>query len=226
MADPIDGLSPSQLETLEWLRGEAQRIVASDPELVKLTGPDGKHELAGDGQGARGAPPARPHGQASHGGFSAARAPPMHAHVRALVPSDSGSLALLPRAPLGPTGRAGAIRRRSQGPLPERRARARAGARSCRADRRVLTALGWDTCGLGEGRRQWRLAYKVHEITLESINPAVIQAGMAYFNAKLDNHGRPVGIIHVARNHRTGYVTEDLNRCAGSRAAASGRTQC
>ena len=68
---------------------------------------------------------------------------------------------------------------------------------------------------LSIARSQWRHEFGVYNITEESINPAVLAAGLSYFNARPDAAGRPVTIIHVANNHKRGYNTEDLNRSVG-----------
>ena len=70
--------------------------------------------------------------------------------------------------------------------------------------------------------RQWRHSFGVNDITLASINPAVLAAGLTYYNARLDNEGRPINVIHAARNHKIGYSTEDLNRCGAGGGGGGG----
>ena len=65
----------------------------------------------------------------------------------------------------------------------------------------------------------------MYNITEESINPAVLAAGLSYFNARPDAAGRPVTIIHVANNHKRGYNTEDLNRSVRRGAAPRKRVR-
>ena len=88
----------------------------------------------------------------------------------------------------------------------------RVGRPSGRRVARYLTRLARPFARAVPAWTQWRNEFGVHLMKETDINPAVLAAGLTYFNPYPDSEGRPVSIIHVAHNHKKGYVTDDLNK--------------